>query len=132
MQANTVPQGPWSNPDIQDGDHDAKIVEIKKGLYGPKNDMYLQIVLWLPKAEQHFVSNLYFPSGKPDNKTIERLSRLCQICGLVPQDALDSPKDCQGCELKIRVRKFKASGRADSFEYCDVDRFLHPDVIVTK
>jgi len=131
MNSRTVPQGPWTNPDIEDGDHDARIVEIKKGLYGPSNDMYLQIVLWLPRTEQHFVTNLYFPAGKSDNKTVQRLSRLSQICGLVPQDAIDNPRDFRGCELKIRVRKFKAGGRANSFDYYDVDRFLHPDVDVT-
>ena len=129
MKSAQIPQGPWSNPNIADGDHGAKIVEIKRGLYGPNNDMYLQVVLSLPKAEQHFVTNLYFPKDKPDNKTVQRLSRLCQICGLVPQDALDSPQYFRGCELKIRVRKFKAGGRANSFEYCDVDRFLHPEVV---
>lgn len=128
MNSSKQPQGPWYNPSIDEGDHDAKIVEIKKGLYGPNNDMYLQVVLWLLKEEQHFVSNLYFPKDKPDTKTVQRLSRLSQICGLVPQDALDSPKEFRDCELKIRVRKFKAGGRKDSSEYCDVERFLHPEV----
>ena len=131
MKTTQIPQGPWSNPDIEDGDHDAQIVELKEGHYGPQQDTYLQVVLWLPQEGKHFVTNLYFPEKKPDSKTVQRLSRLSQICGLVPQDALDSPQDFRGCELKIRVKRFKAKGRADSFEYCDVDRFLHPDIVTT-
>jgi hypothetical protein len=110
----TVPQGPWLNPSIAEGEYDARIVEIKQGRYGPQHDLYLQVVLWLCHTGQYLVSNFYFPRGKPDGRTIQRLSRLCQIVGRVPQDALDAPYQFKGAELKVRVRKF----RNDDHEYC--------------
>lgn len=127
MKSQTVPQGPYYNPDLEEGIYDAKIVDLVQGEYGKDKDMYLQVILRVKEPECYVVSNLYFPKGKPDSKTVQRLSRLSQICGLVPQDALDSPRDFKGAELKVQIKRFKNDGR----EYSDVSRFLHPDVVVT-
>lgn len=123
MTTAQIPRGPWYNPDIPDGDHHATIQKLKKGTYGPNLDSYLQIVLWLPGVEEHFVTNLYFPDGQSHAKTVQRLSRLCQIVGLLPQDALDSPEQFVGAELTVRVKRFMNRDH----EYCDVELFLTPE-----
>ena len=127
MKTAAIPQGPWYNAMISEGIYDAKIIDLIRGQYGQNKDMYLQIVLWLAQPECYLVTNLYFPRGKPDSKTVQRLSRLSQICGLLPQDAIDMPQSFHGAELKIQIKKFMNNDR----EYTDVDKFLHSDVIAT-
>lgn len=118
-----IPQGPWHNPSIEAGVYAATIKFLRSGCYGSNEDHYIQIVLWLPQVEQHLVTNLYFPRGKADAKTVQRLGRLCQVIGLAPQDALDNPQYFNGCELKVKVTAFKNGDR----EYRDVELFLHAD-----
>lgn len=118
-----IPQGPWYNPALDEGIYDARIVCLTKGSYGSNKDPYIQVVMFLPEANCHFTNNLYFPKGQPDAKTVQRLSRLCQILGLQPQDALDSPQFFSGCELKVKIAVFKNGDR----EYRDVALFMHPD-----
>jgi hypothetical protein len=125
MSVSRIPQGPWYNPELEEGVYDAKIMYLTKGTYGAKYDPYTQIVLCLPKADQAFVTNLYFPEGKPDSKTVERLSRLCQCIGLLPQDVFDSPHAFHGAELRVQIKRCKRDGR----EYWDVDRFLHAEAV---
>lgn len=123
MTTTTIPRGPWHNPQISEGVHDAEIVEIRQGRYGTNRDMYLQIVLRLPKQQEYMVTNLYFPSGQPNSKTVQRLSRLCSIVGLAPQDALDSPKDFAGAQIKVATKEYANDNR----KYQDVQFFLPPD-----
>ena len=77
MNESPIPQGPWHNPILDEGIYDAEIRYINKGTYGKDGDTYLQFVFWLTEEEQYFVTNMYFPEGTPDNKSVLRLNRLC-------------------------------------------------------
>ena len=124
MNWTPIPQGPWYNPNLEEGAYDAVIKNVHEGVYGMPRDKYLQVVLWLPDEEAHFVSNFYLSSNKPDNRSVYRLYRLCKCVGRVPQDALDDPALFEGEELQVTVKTMKGvrgnSGRA----YCDVGLFL--------
>lgn len=122
-----IPQGPWNNPTIPAGIYDAEIRYLADGKYHGKKDRYIQVVMWLPQVQDYFVSNLYFPHDQPDAKTVQRLARLCQCVGLLPQDAVDNPQYFRGQELKVQIGVFTAK---NGHEYRDVELFLHREVIV--
>ncbi len=124
MNWTPIPQGPWYNPELEEGAYDAVIKNVHEGVYGKNRDKYIQVVLWLPDEEAHFVTNLYFPENKADNRSVKRLYQLCKCVGQVPQDALDNPKWFKGEELQVTVKKMKGVRGNCGRAYCDVDLFL--------
>ncbi len=86
---DSTPQGPWYNPEVADGIYDASITCVKENTYGADESPYLQLVFWLAAERCFFVTNLYFPKDKPDNRSAHRLAGLCRCLGLVPQDVVD-------------------------------------------
>ena len=127
MQATFIPQGPWYNPKLKEATYKVVIKEVHEGVYGKQRDQYVQVVYWLPDEEVYFVTNFYLPKDKPDNRSVERMSRLCKCVGQVPQDLLDSPRSFEGEELQVSVKKMRGVGGNGGNEYFDVDLFLPAD-----
>lgn len=126
MMTARIPQGPRDNPSLDEGIYDATIVNVKQGTYGADDSQYIQVIMRLPKPGFHFVTNFYLPQGKPDTRTLKRLTWFTQCFGLVPQDVLDSPQAFKGQQLKVQIKQCQNQG----YSYCDVELFLHPDAVI--
>ena len=124
MNWTPIPQGPWYNPKLEEGAYDAVIKSVHESVYGKNRDRYIQVVLWLPDEEAHFVTNLYLPENKPDNRSVKRLYQLCKCVGQMPQDALDNPQWFEGEDLQVTVKQMKGVRGNRGQAYCDVDLFL--------
>ena len=124
-----IPKSPWDNsPAIDEGVYLATIKDVVCLPYRCNSGKYIRMVFWLPHVEQWLVSNFYFPA-QGDDKSVKRLARLCSHLGLVPQDALDSPRDFIGGRVAVKVKLYKGMGHNEGTTYPDVELYLSADTI---
>jgi hypothetical protein len=103
---NSIPNGPWQNPLIDDGLYDAKIAHVVKGVYGKAEHPYLKIVCILPTEDVYFTTNLYFKAGGTI-KSDRRLWHFCECIGVKKADVLNDPGCCNGKWLCLRVKRIQ-------------------------
>jgi hypothetical protein len=103
---NSIPNGPWQNPLIDDGLYDAKIAHVVKGVYGKAEHPYLKIVCILPTEDVYFTTNLYFKAGGTI-KSDRRLWHFCECIGVKKADVLNDPGCCNGKRLCLRVKRIQ-------------------------
>jgi hypothetical protein len=123
---NTIPNGPWQNPLIDNGLYDAKIAHVVKGVYGKAEHPYLKIVCILPTEDVYFTTNLYFKAGGTI-KSDRRLWHFCECIGVKKADVLNDPGCCNGKRLCLRVKRIQKKNANYGNPYSDVERFLPPD-----
>ena len=122
---NTIPNGPWQNPLIEDGLYDAKIAHVVQGVYGKEEHPYLKIVSIIPNEDVYFTTNLYFKAGG-SIQSDRRLWHFCECIGLKKDDVLNDPGCCSGRRLCLRVKRIQKKDANYGNPYSDVERFLPP------
>jgi hypothetical protein len=122
---NSIPNGPWQNPLIDDGLYDAKIAHVVKGVYGKAEHPYLKIVCILPTEDVYFTTNLYFKAGGTI-KSDRRLWHFCECIGVKKADVLNDPGCCNDKRLCLRVKRIQKKNANYGNPYSDVERFLPP------
>ena len=122
----SVPQGPYQNPQINDGTYSAIIRNIIEGTYGDANDdsSYFKVALELPEEQCIIVTNFYFRPGAP--KTQRRLWYFCVSVGREPNDFVVQPDSFIGLTLQVRVETVQRDGVNLGNPYVDVARFAAP------
>ena len=64
---NTIPEGPWYNPDVPAGIHDAIVDQIIDGTYGQQENPYARIVFQLPEFDHEIDAVLLSHQQHYDN-----------------------------------------------------------------
>jgi rRNA processing protein Gar1 len=122
---NTIPNGPWQNPLIEDDLYDAQIAHVVKGVYGNAEHPYLKIVCIIQTEDVYFTTNLYFKAGGTI-KSDRRLWHFCECIGEEKADVLNDPGCCNGKRLCLRVKCIQKKNANYGNPYMDVERFLPP------
>ena len=123
---NTIPQGPYNNPKVEDGIYEAIIDHITIAYYN--KGKYIQIVLRLPIEDLYVVTNVYFPDGKSSTRTEQRLWHFCSFVGLTKQDVLDHPDLFKEKKLRVQILRMQQKTVNSGNPYYDVKRFLETKV----
>ncbi len=123
METTKTTKGPWYNPAINEGVHDAEITSVEEQEYGEDNDQMIQVALWLPEEEHTLVTNFYFPQGA-GSKAAQRFWHFCRCVELEPADARYEPQLFEGRKLLIEVELANPENASIDWAYSDVRRFL--------
>ena len=118
-----ISYGPWDNPELNDGLHEATIRSIQRSQHGDDGDEMLEIVLILTDVEEQLVTRIYMPR-EFSQKCQQRFWFFCRAMDLVPYDVLEDPGIAVGRQLVIDVATVHPTATYRYDPYSDVRRFL--------
>ncbi len=126
-----IPNGPWQNPTVQDGIHEAQIHEILEQRSG-SGDPMLKIVLFLPEHKLYFVNQMYFPNGGNSLRSQQRLWHFCQAIGVEQHALVENPDCAKNKNVRVEIQT-SVRGQANRGQpYADIMNFLPSEVITTQ
>jgi hypothetical protein len=122
---NSIPQGPYNNPKVDDGIYEAIIDRTSVGAYN--KGKYIQIIMRLPAEDLYFATNVYFPNEHA-SRSKQRLWHLCSLLGLEVNDVLTQPGLLRDKRLRVQVLRMQRKTVNGGNPYYDVERFLETKV----
>ncbi|MCH7700370.1 MAG: hypothetical protein IID37_01665 [Planctomycetes bacterium] len=123
MDTDFIPASPWLNPVIDDGIYNATIEDITESTYGPDDNRFVRLLLWLDEPAIHLATNFYRPR---DSRSQYRLNYLCRCVDCDLLDVFDAPYLLERRELRVEIcvtRPHDGVGRL----YSDVKSFIPPE-----
>jgi hypothetical protein len=121
-----IPSGPWKNPSVKEGIHNAQIIELTETVYGRDNDPMLKVLFRLLDTDDYFVTHLYFPKAK-SIRSQQRLYHFCGCVGLPKYAVLEEPESFVNRCLRLDIRVVTPTKANYGVPYHDVFRFLPPE-----